>query len=189
MKTRNTARLILINQKNKIFLMQIKHKDVVDAKKSLKKPFWITAGGKIEPDETAVEAVLRELKEETGITDAKVIEPAAWYGEIVLNWKGEDTLLKENFYITYVTTEEITNEGFSQDEKEVFCANKWWSLEEIANTKEVIIPKDFAELLAPIINYKIHPKKTKTIDLSTPDEPIEEVGNDEEGDDNLKLQK
>lgn len=108
MKTRETARLILLDEKNRILLMKIWDKTVSDPVNPIQRPFWITPGGKIEPGEAPKEAVLRELYEETGISHAEVIEPAAWYGEIILNMRGEKVLCKESFFITRLQSTKIT---------------------------------------------------------------------------------
>jgi 8-oxo-dGTP pyrophosphatase MutT (NUDIX family) len=44
-----------------------------------KNQMWLPPGGHIEPDEDPVQAVVREVREETGI-DAEVVSPAARYG-------------------------------------------------------------------------------------------------------------
>ena len=44
-----------------------------------KNQMWLPAGGHIEPDEDPIEAVVREVREETGI-EAEVVSRAAVYG-------------------------------------------------------------------------------------------------------------
>src|SRR5947209_3890762 len=138
---RETARLVLLNDKNEILLMKIEDKSVSDLWSSRTRPRWVTIGGKIESGESHEQAVIRELKEETGIENATVGK-CVWYGEHYLNWKGVNTLLKESFYLVKVNGSKFSSEGMLDDEKAVFQAHKWWSVDELSATSEMIIPKE-----------------------------------------------
>ena len=72
MKIRDTARVILVNSDKKILLLKYTYPNEV---------FWLTSGGKIEENETLLEAAKRELYEETGILNAEFIEPYTFYLE------------------------------------------------------------------------------------------------------------
>lgn len=170
LQERVTARLVLLDQHDRVLLMQIIPQDASDPSSPLSKPFWITPGGRVEDGETTEEAVRRELFEETGIADGMVLG-CVWYGEINLMWRGSLTKMREHFYLTRVTRPEdsIALENMTSDERSVFRGHKWWTMEELKSSEEVVIPKDLPALIEPLIKGEI-PQKTITIDLSTPTE-------------------
>ncbi|KIA78393.1 hypothetical protein DB43_EC00210 [Parachlamydia acanthamoebae] len=104
------------------------------------------------------------MREETGILEAKVYEPAVWYGEILLNWKGIPTLFKESFFLLKVDSSEVSTDGFTQNEKELVQDLRWWSLEEIFSSQDIFLPKNLAVLLKPLFDSV--PQETLKIDLS-----------------------
>ena len=157
---RNTARLVLLNEKDEILLMKIES--------TVKKPFWVTPGGKIEDGESHSDALRRELYEETGITEA-TFGPCIWHGGVDINLKGKLTHFDESFYLTRVNMpSQITTDNFEEQEAEVFQGYKWWSLKEIQSSlDEVFIPQSLGSLLEPVLLGDV-PESTLEIDLSTP---------------------
>ena len=167
MPTRDTARLVLLDEFDQVLLIRIENNDVEDPIKPLKKAFWVTPGGKIEPDESPEQAVRRELLEETGITEAEILGQV-WYGEVDLLWKGEVTRLRERFFLTKVQKVVINVKGLSQEEKAVYRSHKWWKLEELFHSDDIFIPQHLPNLLEPLIRGDI-PTSPITINLSTPE--------------------
>ena len=170
MDIRRTARLILLNSKDEILLMNIKSKDVADPNSPIEKPFWVTIGGKIENDETLMEAAEREAIEETGFKDVSISSPV-WHGSVVLNWKGIDTELQETFVLARTESDKVIRDGLTSEEQEVVQKYKWWSIDELKTTDDVVIPKNLAEYLSDIVNGNI-PHAPIEIDLTTPNDTV-----------------
>ncbi len=97
---------------------------------------WALVGGKMNFDERIEEALLREIKEETGLS-------VKWKGiKAILNEKLIDkntTLTSKQFLIYLCMTEADTDVLRESDEGEL-C---WFSNEDIVKEKEDIIPSDY----------------------------------------------
>lgn len=166
MNIRRTARLLLLNPNGKILLMNIKSGGVSDPNAPIEKPFWVTIGGRIEEGEDLAEAAAREAFEETGHGDV-TIGPPVWYGTVILNWKGRETELRETFVVAHTDETEVRRDGLTAEEQEVVQKYRWWSLNELRATSDIVIPQGMAELLTDVVagNY---PDEPIHIDLSTP---------------------
>jgi len=165
MKERRVARMLLLDPHNRILLLKIDNtKGSMDPKNPITQPFWIPPGGGIEKGETMYQALLRELKEETGIEHAKICEPAAWYGEIILEYKGAETLFKQWFFMLRVDCSEVSVEGAGDFERRLILDARWWGLKEIQSSDEIFIPCQLKTALEPLL--ELPPKETQIIDLS-----------------------
>lgn len=163
---RETARIALLDEHDRVLLIKIERTDVNDLDAPIFKPFWITPGGKLEPGETPDEAVRRELKEETGLSDAQIVG-RVWYGEHFLDWKGVRTNMKEHFYLARAASSAVSVEGMEEAERAVYRNHRWWPIAELRPSGELFIPKDLPELLQDLVDGPV-PTETVTIDLSTP---------------------
>lgn len=67
--TRNVARAILINDKNEVCLIHLKCDDIFGHR-----DYYETPGGGVDNGETAEQAVIREIKEETGYQSKIITE-------------------------------------------------------------------------------------------------------------------
>lgn len=77
---------------------------------------WTIPKGHIEPGETAQEAAIREIAEETGIQN---VEPIVWLGKIHFNYKREDKLvmITQQTYLfkAFGNTDDIRPEEWMND--------------------------------------------------------------------------
>jgi len=79
---RHSIKIILLNEADELLLMRVDDPQTRAVGKDYKGPFWNMIGGQIEAGESAMEAAIRELFEETGISERDVqFGPIVWFGE------------------------------------------------------------------------------------------------------------
>lgn len=144
-KHRETARIMLVDEQNRIFLL----KTHFDPEVGLP-PRWLTPGGGIDSGESTLEAAVRELYEETGMTvDPQVL------GEPVLvasgRWDWADGLnyhtYTDTIYEFKVKNFQPDTSGFTQDELRDILEHRWWNVEEILQSDEPVAPHELKRWL------------------------------------------
>ena len=142
---RETARILLTNSANEFFLL-LTH---FDPEVGLP-PRWITPGGGIDEGETPIEAAVRELREETGISVSQEVLGEK-LGEIAGRWAWGDGqnhhTYVDHFYKLQVEDFELDDSGWTEDERRDVLEFRWWTLAELKATGEQIGPHGLAELI------------------------------------------
>ena len=143
---RETARILLTNATGEFFLL-LTH---FDPEVGLP-PRWITPGGGIDEGETAIEAAVRELWEETGISVSQEALGEK-LGEISGRWSWGDGInhhtYVDHFFKLQVDRFELDDSGWTEDEHRDVLEYRWWSLAELKATGEQVGPHGLAELIS-----------------------------------------
>lgn len=145
---RETVRLLLIEPANRVLLFE-------DSDPGLpsRPTFWITPGGGIDPGESAEQAAVREVAEETG----HLLSPDALRGPIadrrvVHGYSDKIVEQREIFYSAAVVPFTVVTDGHTEDEQLSMLGHRWWKLDELRATTERIWPADLHRLLAAVLD-------------------------------------
>ena len=165
MKRRSTARAIVLNSENRVLLLRFEFPGAPGSDAGHKTIFWATVGGAIEEGETFMQALLRELREETGLSEQNAeIAPPLWFGEHDVPFGGELVHFSEQFSLVRASDVPLSPAGLTEEERQVVSASKWWSVEELRTTNETVYPPNLAKLIAGIIDGDI-PAEPRQIEL------------------------
>ncbi len=147
---RPSARLILLDPQDRLFLFKVHNPAVYDPADPFHDPFWVMIGGMVDPGEDYAEAAVREACEETGL----IVEDDVrwvWSRERVMQWRERKVLHRERFFLGRVATTAIDTSGLDEREKSWTIGHRWWPLEEIAQSAERFEPKDLAARLKTLL--------------------------------------
>lgn len=151
MLPRKTARILLLDGEDRLLLIRMHDPNVGDASgKVLPRAYWVTIGGEMEPGEDVATTARRELMEETGLADAR-IGPLVWTTEHVLCVHGKNRLLQETFVLARTDTTALDRSRWTDLEREVIEDMKWWRLDELRETGELIFPTSLVQHLPALI--------------------------------------
>jgi 8-oxo-dGTP pyrophosphatase MutT (NUDIX family) len=143
MKRRPAARLLPIDEEGRLLLFRF----VINNGPSAGDDYWATAGGAVEEGESFAEAARRELTEETGFVVEDVGEPVAERKFVLQLLNGEKVMAEEQFFKVRVVRQELSFERWTDMEKEVIADHRWWSLEELQTTRDIVYPENLVEML------------------------------------------
>lgn len=144
MRTRNSARLLIINSLDQVLLFKFSHRHDALAGKT----YWATPGGEVEPRETFEQGAIRELKEETGIYVDNVGASLAEHTFEMTLPSGEVVVARERFFLVKIDNEDISTEGFTDNEKLVISHYRWWSFDELRKTRDIVYPTTITDIIA-----------------------------------------
>ena len=124
---REAARVVLFDESNRLLLAQGHDRDQPE------RQWWFTIGGGIMAGETPREAAVRELFEETGIR----LDPEGLVGPVLYRRAEFDFLSvtgrqDEWFFLGRTRARALTDDGWTDLERDVIDEQRWWDVEELA---------------------------------------------------------
>jgi ADP-ribose pyrophosphatase YjhB (NUDIX family) len=144
MRQRPTARVLVLDPQGRVLLFRFEFRQgPLDGL-----VFWATPGGALEPGETFEEGARRELAEETGLVVADVGSEVDRRGYVMQLPDGETMEVDERYFLLCVDALEVADAGWTELERQVMTAHRWWSPAEIATAPEKIYPEDLIAMLA-----------------------------------------
>ncbi|MCJ1679900.1 NUDIX hydrolase [Streptomyces sp. APSN-46.1] len=144
---RKVSRVILLDPQDRILLLHgFEPQDPAD-------DWWFTPGGGLEGSETREEAALRELAEETGITDVE-LGPVLWHRYCSFPFDGRRWEQDEWYFLARTRTAraETVMGGLTELERRSVIGARWWTSEELSAARETVYPTRLAGLLRTLLD-------------------------------------
>ena len=141
---RYTVRVLLVDHLDRLLLFH--GQDPAN----LSDVFWCPVGGGIEAGESPEQAAMREVREETGLSDLE-LGPHIWNGQEKYNFNGTKRHAIETWFFARVADFEIDTSGFSDIEQKSFIEYRWWTPAELASTRETLTPRRLSSLFNDLL--------------------------------------
>ena len=102
------------------------------------------------------EAAARELREEVGLVvpAGALGAPVAYCGGYVeFDWA--EGVFRDDFFTHRVDSHQIDTTGMEDLERTTPAGHRWWSVDELTTTDEVVLPLGLAGLLADLLAGRV----------------------------------
>ncbi|WP_268256802.1 NUDIX hydrolase [Streptomyces sulfonofaciens] len=142
---RRVARVVLLDPRDRILLLHGHEPgDPAD-------DWWFTPGGGLEGDESREQAALRELAEETGITDVD-LGPVLWRRVCSFPFAGRRWDQDEWYYLAHTTQTVTRATELTHLEQRSVLGARWWTCRELSEARETVYPTRLAGLLRRLLD-------------------------------------
>ncbi|MEV0450572.1 NUDIX hydrolase [Streptomyces sp. NPDC050600] len=142
---RRVARVVLLDPDDRILLIHGHEPD------DPARTWWFTPGGGLEGDESREEAALRELAEETGITEVE-LGPVLWRRSCSFPFDGRRWNQDEWYFLARTTRTATAPGGLTELEARSVSGLRWWTSAELSAARETVYPDKLAELLRTLLD-------------------------------------
>ena len=147
---RPSARLILLDPQERLFLFNVHDPAVFDPAQPYFDPFWVMIGGMVDPGEDFAEAAVREAEEETKLPVAGAPH-WVWTRERRMSWRGKDVMHKERFFLARTNRTDVDTSGLDERERSWTRGHRWWTVDEILASTERFEPLDLGIRLQALL--------------------------------------
>ena len=151
MIVRPTARLVVLDPAGRVLLFKVEDHTLSDPGDPHRATiFWVVPGGGVEDGETFEEAALRELAEETGLVPAE-LGPCVLERDVLLRAGDRDILFRTRFFLARVAATDVSLAGQTAQERGDYRDHRWWSVDELDRTDEVVRPEELPAILRRVL--------------------------------------
>jgi 8-oxo-dGTP pyrophosphatase MutT (NUDIX family) len=140
---RRAARVLLLDADGRVLLFR-GH----DPAQPQRGSWWFTVGGGLDDGETARDAAVRELLEETGLAvDAETLEGPVHREVADFSLVGTHYRQDNEFFVARVDRHDVVTVGFTALEEQFVLEHRWWSRDELRTTADIVYPESLVALL------------------------------------------
>jgi 8-oxo-dGTP pyrophosphatase MutT (NUDIX family) len=150
---RDTARVFLVGPDDRVLLFR----HLLPAPWS--QEAWLTPGGGIDPGETPAETAVRELREETG--HVVNLERAVAFDSGEWSVDGRSRAETNWYFFAQVATDHVDLSGQDEWERRDLLELRWWAVDELQATRELVYPVGLADLVTRLLRGDIPPKPVR----------------------------
>lgn len=140
MSVRQVVRVLLLDEGDRVLLVRFR-----DGART----WWCTPGGGVELGESDEQTAIRELREEIGLASIE-LGPCVWTRRLVITFRGRTFAQAERIYLARVQAFEprlLDDAGL----QEGMDAVRWWTVTELATTREDLKPRYLASRLRSLL--------------------------------------
>lgn len=138
---RRTARVLVVDDAGRMLLFRDSDPGLPGVR------WWITPGGGVEPGEVDLDAAVREVGEETGLTvgTAQLCGPLA-RRHVVHGYTDVVVEQDEVFFGLTTAAFDVDVSGHTEEERLTMTEHRWWTRAELAESTETVWPESLLEL-------------------------------------------
>lgn len=109
-------------------------------------PWWFAVGGGLHANETPEGAAVREVREETGLS---IVDPGLVVFTRRFEWdfEGQAYDQEEAYFLVRTRSFEPVRTGWTETEAATIRGHRWWTIDELRATHDVVYPEALADLL------------------------------------------
>lgn len=137
MPVRRSGKVLLVNGNHELLLLSA----TMSRSDGSTRVGWFPVGGGAEGDETFAECAARELFEETGLRRSpQELGPIVAVRCGSFHFDGRELWSDEAYFFVKVGEWTVDVSGFTELERQVVTAHRWWSMAELRATEHIVFP-------------------------------------------------
>ena len=148
---RRAARALLVDDQDRLLLFL-----GLDPHGPERGQWWFTPGGGLQDDEDEHVGLVREVREETGLVlDPAGIGQPVWCRVAEFLFAGQWYRQRERFFLVRIGSHTVDTSGFEPLEASAVQSHRWWDLEALAVTDQVVYPRTLAVELRKLLSGEL----------------------------------